>query len=184
MKIYTKSGDAGKTALVGGKRVSKTDLRIEAYGTVDELNANLGLAILNTKSPTLLGILNHLQNELFHVGSDLATELDSEFKIKRIGNQHISRLESWIDELDEKLKPLRNFILPGGSAGSSQLHVCRTICRRAERLCCDIETSEVEINSSVIPYLNRLSDLFFVMARFENQHLSIEDVIWKQGSVS
>lgn len=182
MKIYTKSGDAGKTALVGGKRVPKTDLRIEAYGTVDELNAHIGVCILHVKNPRLQEILSHLQNELFDVGSDLATEPDSEFKVKRLSDADITRIESWIDELDEALPSLRNFILPGGSEGAANLHICRTVCRRAERMCCNCQSSDISINPNVIPYLNRLSDLFFVMARFENQHLSISDTIWKSQS--
>lgn len=178
MKIYTKSGDDGTTALVGGKRIPKTDLRIDAYGTVDELNSIIGVAIEWVKSPKISALLISLQSKLFDVGSDLACELDGKFQVRRIDKTDISALELHIDAFDENLDPLKNFILPGGSKGSAFLHQCRTVCRRAERMAIHCQEAGIEINDKVIPYLNRLSDLFFILARAENAHLSVKDVIW------
>lgn len=178
MKIYTKRGDAGETSLFGGKRVLKTDDRIEAYGTVDELNSVLGLALSFNPSKTIAEILHHLQDELFVLGADLATPMDKKEKIARIDNDKITHLEVTIDKLDEELEPMKFFIHPGGTSASSTLHIARTVCRRAERACITCIQS-TEISPNTISYLNRLSDLLFVMARYENMKAGISEEKWK-----
>jgi len=179
MKIYTKTGDKGETGLFGGQRVWKDDLRIEAYGTVDELNAVMGVALVEVKSEEISQSLSRIQNELFLLGSDLATPFEEvKVKIKRIDNVHIKILEDEIDLFEEKLEELRNFILPGGSKGSAYLHLARAICRRAERHVTSLAKS-IDIGSEVVIYLNRLSDLLFVLSRYENKLNKIPDTIWK-----
>ena len=134
MKIYTKTGDRGSTALSGGTRVSKDARRIDAYGTVDELNSFLGLARSATGDGELTRYIDRIQNDLFILGSDLATPMDAKtIRIPRIANQHVANLEQFIDALEDRLEPLKNFILPGGCETASRLHVCRAVCRRAER---------------------------------------------------
>lgn len=178
MKIYTKTGDTGKTSLFGGGRVSKVSPRIEAYGTVDELNSTIGYARSQRLSVDSDKKLEHIQNDLFVMGSDLATPPDTKTKIKRIEPDQITRLETWIDEMEVALTPLRYFILPGGTPGASALHISRTVCRRAER--CVIQASETEtISEQVIIYLNRLSDFLFVVTRFENAKAGINEIHWK-----
>lgn len=179
MKIYTKQGDKGETRLFGGQKVSKDDQRIKAYGTVDELNSILGIAILECKSEELKEVLGSIQSELFNIGADLATPLEDEKKsiIKRIDETYINRLEQLIDKYEEKLPVLKNFILPGGSKGSAYLHLARTVCRRAEREVVAL-MKDVEINNQIEVYLNRLSDLLFVLARVENRVNGIEDIKW------
>lgn len=178
MKIYTRRGDSGETSLFGGSRVMKTDERIEAYGTVDELNSILGLALSHQPSEIISDILKHLQDELFVLGADLATPLEKKEKIARIGEQHILSLEKTIDELDSKLEPMRYFIHPGGTPSASTIHIARTVCRRAERASIHcIQT--INISPVAISYLNRLSDLLFVMARFENMKAGISEDKWK-----
>jgi cob(I)alamin adenosyltransferase len=178
-KIYTKTGDDGTTGLGGGQRVAKDALRIETFGTVDELNAHIGVAIASGLEATLSADLTRLQNELFHLGSDLCVlETDKSSRpVPHIEEKHVRALETAIDRMTEVLGPLANFILPGGSVGAAQLHVARTVCRRAERLAVALARQET-IGSWVIAYLNRLSDALFVMARWENRHRGVADVTW------
>lgn len=180
MKIYTKTGDRGDTSLFGGERVQKNHQRINAYGTVDELNAFIGLALTEIKSDEVRNILIDLQNKLFIVGSDLATpenEKNKKLNIIRTSEEFIKKAESDIDNFTEKLDELRNFILPGGSKGSAMLHVCRTICRRAEREIVALKNSE-KVNQNILIFLNRISDLLFVLSRYENKVSNFPDTIW------
>jgi cob(I)alamin adenosyltransferase len=182
MKIYTKTGDNGQTSLFGGRRVWKDDLRISAYGSIDELNAFLGVAVAEIKNQELAEIIKSIQNELFTVGSDLATPIDNGntgFVIPRVNDSFGKRLELLIDKFDSQLPTLKNFILPCGAKGCSMLHLARTVCRRAEREIVALKKNE-EINSEVEIYINRLSDLLFVLARFENSFCEIEDIPWKK----
>lgn len=165
-RVYTKTGDAGETSLVDGSRVSKADVRVDAYGDVDELNSWLGLARVGFSDPQLDRILGSIQNELFVLGADLASPLT--IAVPRIDENHISGLEQTIDQLLEELEPLKEFILPGGTSLGAQLHVARTIARRAERVVVAL-AAQVEINQPALIYLNRLSDLLFVMARVANK---------------
>jgi len=178
-KIYTRTGDDGTTGLGGGQRVAKDALRIETYGTVDELNAEIGVAIAAGLETGLAAELTRVQNELFHLGSDLCVlESDKAARpVPRIEEKHVQALEAAMDRMTELLGPLTNFILPGGSPGAAHLHVARTVCRRAERLAVKLAREEA-IGSCVIAYLNRLSDALFVMARWENRHRGVEDVTW------
>ena len=178
-KVYTRTGDDGTTALGGGQRVDKDALRIEAYGTVDELNAVLGAAVAEGVGESLSGPLAVIQNELFHLGSDLCVlEEDKErMPVPRIEEKHVSALEGWIDELSESLPALENFILPGGSKAAAWLHIGRTVCRRAERRAVSLGREEA-VGPWTVRYLNRLSDLLFVMARSENVHRGQGDVLW------
>ena len=179
MKIYTKSGDKGETGLFGGERVLKNSPRIEAYGTIDELNSFIGLAITEVKSPDVKNLLEKIQNELFTVGSDLAApyDVDEKHKIMRVPQEFYTDAEKAIDKFEAELQPLKNFILPGGSKSASLLHICRTICRRAERNAVALNNS-VKVGDNIIIFLNRLSDLFFVLARFENHLAGKQDVKW------
>jgi len=180
MKIYTKTGDKGETGLFGGERVSKHSTRLDAYGTVDELNSFIGLAITEIKNEEIKNILNSIQQKLFVVGSDLATpqtEKNEKLKIIRTPDDYISETEILIDKYDSQLDQLKNFILPGGSKGAALLHICRTIARRAEREIVALKNTE-EIGSNIVIYLNRLSDLFFVLSRFENKHSNFPDTKW------
>jgi cob(I)alamin adenosyltransferase len=181
MKIYTKTGDKGETGLFGGERVPKSALRIDAYGTIDELNAFIGLAVNEVRNTEVKALLEHIQNDLFSVGADLAApenEKTSRLNIKRVKGSIYIHLEKEIDKYEEKLEELRNFILPGGTKGASMLHICRTICRRAERLVTALQGEE-KINENILIYLNRLSDLMFVLSRFENSFSGVPDVKWK-----
>jgi cob(I)alamin adenosyltransferase len=178
-KVYTRTGDDGTTALGGGQRLSKDSPRIEAYGVVDELNSALGAALALGLATDVTRRLARVQNELFHLGSDLCIlEEDKERQpVPRMEERHVSRLEGWIDELGAQLPALENFILPGGTAGAAELHVARTIARRAERKVVALAHGEA-VGEWTIRYLNRLSDLLFVMARFENRHHGVDDVLW------
>ncbi|HEX2868975.1 MAG TPA: cob(I)yrinic acid a,c-diamide adenosyltransferase [Ignavibacteriales bacterium] len=181
MKIYTKTGDKGETGLFGGGRVAKDNLRIEAYGTIDELNSVLGVAINYVKDESVVFLLKEIQRELFVAGGDLAAPHDKEgsnFKIPRVEKELSEELEHQIDFYSGKLEELRHFILPGGSMGASYLHLARTVCRRAERLVVGLNKT-VETGEKIIVYLNRLSDLLFVLARYENQVSGVQDVVWK-----
>jgi cob(I)alamin adenosyltransferase len=177
--IYTRTGDEGETSLGGGQRVPKDSARVAAYGTVDELNSAIGVAVAHGLMPRLMEILPVIQNELFHLGSDLAfREEDKQtYPLPQIEERHAQKLEELIDELNEVVGPLQNFILPGGSIGAAQLHAARTICRRAERAVATLEREE-PIGPWVMPYLNRLSDLLFVMARYENRQRGIAEPLW------
>ena len=178
-KVYTRTGDDGTTSLGGGERVPKDSLRIEAYGTVDELNSQIGAAIASGLDSALSEPLGSIQNDLFHLGSDLCVpeEDKSARPVPRIEARHVDPLERLIDRLSEELPPLENFVLPGGSPGAAQLHVARAVCRRAERLVVTLARNE-PVGPQVIVYLNRLSDLLFVMARSENRRKGAPDVLW------
>jgi cob(I)alamin adenosyltransferase len=178
-KIYTRKGDEGMTSLSGGQRVRKDSLRVTAYGWVDELNASLGVALAQGLSLRLAKVIAELQNELFHLGSDLSflEEDKARIEVPQIEARHVQRLEELIDELNEVVGPLENFILPGGSTGAANLHVARTICRHAERAAVTLAAEE-GIGPQVIPYLNRLSDALFVMARYENHAQNVAEPLW------
>lgn len=178
MKIYTKTGDHGETSLFGGGRVSKSAARIEAYGTVDELNSFIGLARSQGVSERAELMLHEIQQELFVLGADLATPHDARVTIPRIEEPHFAKLESWIDELDEQVEPLRFFILPGGTPGAAALHIARTVCRRAERRVITAKANS-SISDHCVVYLNRLSDLLFTMSRYENAQAGIAESKWK-----
>ena len=180
-RIYTRGGDSGETSLVGGQRLPKDALRIECYGTVDELNAFLGLACLSAETavPGLATILKRVQNELFNLGSILATRSeDIHPKQPRVTAVEIAQLETEIDLANESLAPLRSFVLPGGSRLSAELHVCRTVCRRAERLTVALAREET-IPPEAVQYLNRLSDALFVWSRWVNHVLRAPEVLWR-----
>ena len=180
MKIYTKTGDKGETGLFGGERVSKNNLRLNAYGSIDELNSFLGLALIEVTSVEIKNVLNDLQNKLFVLGSDLATpetEKNVKLNITRLPDSYILDTEKTIDDFEAKLDELKNFILPGGSKGSALLHICRTISRRAEREVVALKNTE-HIGENIVIFLNRLSDLFFVLSRFENKYSNIPDTKW------
>jgi cob(I)alamin adenosyltransferase len=181
MKIYTKTGDGGETGLFGGERVSKSSLRIKAYGTIDELNSFTGIAAIETADAEITELLNTIQNQLFTVGSDLAapdTEKNRKKGIPRVPEEFYLKAEQAIDYFESKLEPLKNFILPGGSRGAAYLHICRTVARRAEREVVELNKTE-NTGDNIIIYLNRLSDLFFVLSRYENKMSGIPDVVWK-----
>ena len=175
-RIYTRLGDGGETHLGDMSRVPKTDPRIEAYGTVDELNAHLGVALTVTGLPgNYAEWLKRIQNDLFDVGADISVPLDSERERLRVIPDQVAWLEERCDEVNATLRPLKSFVLPGGAAAAAQLHVCRTVCRRAERLavaCGD------QINGEVVRYLNRLSDLLFILSRGVNRG---EEPLWQPG---
>lgn len=179
MKIYTKSGDKGDTSLFGGQRVPKDALRIEAYGTVDELNSVLGIVRADGVGGRLDEILGTLQDELFVLGADLATPRSLQRKtLKRIGKKEAEFIEATIDALEKQLKPLKSFILPGGSPVAARLHFARTVCRRAERVVVRLSRNE-DIGDDCMIFLNRLSDLLFVLARFANHSANVSEVKWK-----
>ena len=179
MKIYTKKGDQGKTSLFGGASIGKNSMRIHAYGTVDELNSVLGIVLTNPLSEEGESILKELQNQLFVLGADMATLPSKKTKIDRISDKEIQKIENWIDELDEQLPSLTSFILPGGAPAGATLHQARTVCRRAERHAVALKM-ENPVSDEIVIYLNRLSDLFFVMARYENQHAGETETKWKK----
>lgn len=184
MKIYTKTGDKGQTSLLGGHRVAKDDLRLQTYGTIDEINSHIGLLQSfiqkdkdQNQTHSVLGILTHIQNDLFLLGSHIACKEDADRVRYKLQSFEVSKsefLESNIDLMEQNLPPLKNFILPGGSLASSQAHICRTVCRRAERHMVTLNES----NTAGLIYLNRLSDYFFTLARYLNHLQKIEDVPW------
>jgi len=182
-KIYTRTGDDGTTALGGGQRVSKDHPRVRAYGTVDELNSFIGVALAAGLADRLTDALLSVQNELFHLGSDLSfTEEDKEkHPLPQIEPRHLDRLEKLIDELNAETGPLKNFILPGGSPGAAALHAARTVCRRAEREVYRLSRDEA-VGKYAQAYLNRLSDALFVMARFENLSKGVPEPLWDSRS--
>ncbi len=182
-KIYTKTGDAGETALGNGARVAKYSLRVNAYGSVDEVNATAGLARLHATGE-MDDQLAAIQNDLFDLGADLcrpdmARDHEAEYTPLRMVPEQVARLEAQIDAMNAGLEPLRSFILPGGTPLAAHLHMCRTVCRRAERLCVELATME-EINPAAVQYLNRLSDWFFVASRIANDPAG-GDVLWVPG---
>ncbi|MBU0473966.1 MAG: cob(I)yrinic acid a,c-diamide adenosyltransferase [Bacteroidetes bacterium] len=180
MKIYTKTGDDGSTGLFGGERVSKNSLRVECYGTVDELNSTLGMANSVLGDYTVNQLMHVIQNKLFTIGGELATPNDkSEMNKVKLVNDDILLLEKNIDIFEEKLEPLKQFILPGGTNGASLLHFARSVCRRAERLVTSLSQVE-KISNLILIYLNRLSDLLFVLARYENSLNHVDDIPWQK----
>ena len=183
-KIYTRTGDDGDTALGNGARVAKYSARVDAYGTVDEANATIGLARLHT-SGEMSDALLRIQNDMFDLGADLcrpdmSKDADAEYAPLRMTEGQVTRLEAEIDAMNAGLAPLKSFILPGGSELSAHLHLCRTVTRRAERLAVELSSSE-EVNTHAIKYLNRLSDWFFVAARVANEN-GTDDVLWVPGA--
>lgn len=179
MKIYTRTGDKGDTALFGGQRVPKDALRVEAYGSVDELNAALGLALAECNVPELRDVLVPIQSRLFDLGADLATPRSvAKPKVRRIDAHDTAELENAIDVIEEALRPLKSFVLPGGSPLSARIHLARTVCRRVERVCVHLSRNE-DIGDAIMTYLNRLSDLLFVLARYANAKAGVPEVVWK-----
>jgi len=186
-RVYTRTGDKGETGLAGGQRVAKDSLRIEAYGTVDELNATIGVArataeeavASHTKLAELDTILKRVQHELFNVGSILATLTeDVHPRQARITQTEITRLETEIDRMNAGLPALRSFVLPGGCRLNAELHVCRTVCRRAERVCVALAREE-RVDAETIQYLNRLSDALFVWSRWASHTLGVSEILWE-----
>lgn len=183
-RIYTKTGDGGETRLASGATVSKSDARVEAYGTVDELNAVIGVARLHSgQNDRIDAMLGRIQNELFDLGADLATPLDPppKWEALRILDSQVERLEAEIDWMNESLKPLDSFILPGGSPLAAHLHLARTVCRRAERDAIRAVEADKGLSAVALRYLNRLSDHLFVAARRANAN-GADDVKWKPGA--
>lgn len=179
MKIYTRTGDAGSTGLFGGPRVSKDDDRIESYGTVDELNAAIGMARSAGVGAVIDGQLDEIQHQLFSIGAELATPDPDARQMRIISAAHVKRLEGWIDEHDQGVPELTHFILPSGHAGAVHLHLARAICRRAERRVVTlVRRQETNISVELVIYLNRLSDLLFVMTRVVNQQAGVREVQW------
>jgi len=178
-RVYTKTGDDGTTGLGSGARIAKDSPRIEAYGTVDELNSQIGVALAAGVHEPASAALRTIQNELFHLGSDLCIPEEDKKRtpVPRIEERHVLALETLMDRLSKELSPLENFILPGGSPAAAALHVARTICRRAERRVLSLSRQE-SIGAQVLPYLNRLSDALFVMARHENKRSGSADTLW------
>lgn len=182
MKIYTKTGDLGQTGLFGGPRVAKDTPRIEAYGTVDELNAVLGVVRASGPAEVFERPLARVQNQLFDLGAELASPEPMKFGLPGVPDEHITALEREIDAWEIDLAPLRQFILPGGTLAASQLHVARTVCRRAERRVITLAATPNEtVDQQIIIYLNRLSDWLFVLARAVNHHSGIPDTPWQKS---
>lgn len=181
MKIYTKVGDNGTTSLIGGTKVSKSHLRIEAYGTVDELNSYTGLCKdLLTDQPSKK-IMQEIQDRLFTMGSSLACDplKEPKMKIPDLKEEDVVLLEKEMDKMNDLLPPMKNFILPGGHPTLSHLHIARCVCRRAERCCVRLEQENQEVAEIIVKYLNRLSDYLFVLSRFAGHQMNVEEIPWK-----
>ena len=188
LRIYTRTGDKGDTGLFGGERVRKDDARVEAYGTVDELNAVIGIACAQADDLELRDTLAAFQDRLFAVGADIATPMETatqrgRVSVERIAPERVEALELLIDSFEAELPPLTRFILPGGSALAAALHLARVVCRRAERRCVTLAHLEEAaerptLNPEIVRYLNRLSDLLFVLARVANHRQGVEDIVW------
>jgi cob(I)alamin adenosyltransferase len=185
-KIYTKTGDKGNTSLIGGTKVPKNDIRIETYGTVDELNSWIGMVNDQLNNEAFKNELKEIQDRLFTIGSSLATDAEKEPKMKLpdLNNRDIEFLEKRIDAMTSELPPMKNFILPGGHIAVSSIHITRCVCRRAERLAVNIQQHELFVDEKVIQYLNRLSDYLFALARFAAQKLGAEEIPWKARTAS
>lgn len=181
MKIYTKTGDKGTTSLIGGTKVPKSHLRIEAYGTVDELNSYTGLCKDLIGDNHSITILQEIQDRLFTIGSSLACDPEKEpkMKIPDLKEEDIDLLEKEMDKMTDKIPAMKSFILPGGHPVISHLHIARCICRRAERCCVRLETEQKEVEPIIIKYLNRLSDYLFILARYAGHLLNIPEIAWK-----
>jgi cob(I)alamin adenosyltransferase len=179
-KIYTKTGDDGTTGLLGAGRVPKDDIRVEVYGTVDEVNAALGVARSQALDPDADALVARLQDELFVLGAALADPAPDGPFHRTITARHVESLESTIDRLEEELDPLTQFILPGGTPAAAQIHLARTVCRRAERLAVTLARQPgQDVPETIVVYLNRLSDLLFVLARAVNRRAGVRDILWK-----
>ena len=180
-KIYTKTGDGGKTSLIGGTKVPKSHMRIETYGTVDELNSYIGLTGDYLTEPHLKDILKEIQDRLFTIGSSLASDPDKEplMKIPDLKEEDVKLLENEMDKMNEELPGMKNFILPGGHVAVSTAHIARCVCRRAERLCVNMHEQGSFVDPLVIKYLNRLSDYIFVLCRYIGHILGVPEVAWK-----
>jgi cob(I)alamin adenosyltransferase len=180
-KIYTKTGDLGKTSLIGGTKVPKNNIRIEAYGTVDELNSFIGLTADQLTHQALKDILKEIQDRLFTIGSSLACDPDKEPKLKipDLKESDITLLEHEIDKMNEELEDMKSFILPGGHVAISTAHVTRCVCRRTERICVNMMENDLFVDPLVIKYLNRLSDYLFVLARYIGHLVGVQDIPWK-----
>jgi cob(I)alamin adenosyltransferase len=180
-KIYTKTGDKGTTSLIGGTKVSKANIRIESYGTVDELNSFLGVCIDTIKDEKSEIVLKEIQDRLFTIGSSLACDPEKEpqFALPDLIEKDIIFLEDQIDAMNEVLPPMKNFVLPGGHIAVSNLHIARCVCRRAERICVNMQDNNVPIDAIVTKYLNRLSDYLFVLARYACKIHNANEVAWK-----
>ena len=176
-KIYTKTGDQGETGLFGGRRLSKSHLRIEAYGTVDELNAHLGMVRDQQTDPGIRHELHAIQSLLFSLGSILASDPEKPLAVPQLEELDVEDLEKAMDRMDEQLPALKNFILPGGHPSVSSCHIARCVCRRAERLVVALAGIEA-VPPMVIKFLNRLSDYLFILGRWTSQHLGVEEIIW------
>jgi cob(I)alamin adenosyltransferase len=181
MKIYTKTGDAGKTSLIGGTKVHKSNIRIESYGTVDELNSHVGMVADMCPDIEKIPVFREIQDRLFTIGSSLACDPDKETKMKipDLHESDVKFLEDEIDKMNEALQPMRFFILPGGHPAVSAAHIARCVCRRAERICVHMQELELEISPVVLKYLNRLSDFLFVVARHYGRFLNVEEIPWR-----
>jgi cob(I)alamin adenosyltransferase len=179
-RIYTKTGDEGKTSLIGGTRVSKSDIRIEAYGTIDELNSTIGMVRDQVSDLASTDMLKEIQDRLFTIGSILATDPDKNVKMQLpdLHEEDIVLLENEIDRMDDALPALKSFILPGGHLASSTAHVARCVCRRAERICVHMQDNQQHVDSIVIKYINRLSDYLFTLARYICHLANVADIEW------
>lgn len=181
MKIYTKTGDKGSTGLIGGTRVSKSDVRLEAYGTIDELSSHIGLLVVYCTNEEQKTFLQNIQNILFTVGSSLATDTTkTDYKAASVMKpEYVEAIENEIDRMNDRLAPLRHFIIPGGSLAAAQCHVCRTVARRAERRIVEMAKT-YSVEELIVKYVNRLSDYFFVLARKLLMDDKTEEIVWKQ----
>jgi cob(I)alamin adenosyltransferase len=181
LKIYTKTGDKGTTSLIGGTKVPKSHMRIEAYGTIDELNSHIGLCCDLLEDHQNKQVLREIQDRLFTIGSSLACDPIKEPKMRLpdLKEEDILLLEKEIDEMESAMPAMKNFILPGGHITVSQLHIVRCVCRRAERACVRLELESLEVDQIILKYLNRLSDYLFVLSRYTGQQLHVEEIPWK-----
>ncbi len=181
MKIYTKTGDKGKTSLIGGTKVSKSHLRIETYGTVDELNSWLGLVNDHMTEPDVITFNKYIQDRLFTIGALLATDPDkgTKMQIPDLHEEDVKLLEDKMDEMDTVLPEMKFFIIPGGHVAVSHCHIARCVCRRAERLCVEMQEQDAFVEPLVLQYINRLSDYLFVLARYVGHKLQVEEIPWK-----
>lgn len=181
IKIYTKTGDLGKTSLIGGTKVSKSNIRIETYGTIDELNSYIGLVNDNCRDDHSKNILKEIQDRLFTIGSSLACDPDKEQKLKipDLKETDVELLEKEIDAMNKKLPEMKHFILPGGHVAVSTIHIARCVCRHAERWCVNMQEQKLFVDPLVIKYLNRLSDYLFVLARYTGHLLQVDEIAWK-----
>jgi cob(I)alamin adenosyltransferase len=180
-RIYTRGGDLGETSLGDGSRVSKDDVRVEAYGAVDELNATIGLALAAESDDGTRSALERIQNELFDLGADLAVPLTADGERLRIDEGQVSRLEAECDGVNADLQPLKSFVLPGGTERAARLHLARVTCRRAERRAVRL-AAVADVNPAALAYLNRLSDLLFILARSENSGSGRDEPLWRPGA--